>query len=298
MNIRKWLISIVLIVVFGAATFVVHRIYLDRLDEYRESNFDEFSFQVHSVLESHKKFSEYLQSTLVDNEYVLSLIYEANDATEERQSELRQELYDYLIDDYNLISEYDFKQMHFHFSDNTSFLRMHEPDKYGDNLEQSRYSVWLTNETYRPSVGFEEGRIFNAYRYVYPLSYNNEHIGSIEISVSVSSVINGLTELYDDYDYGMIMSKDIINNKVFEDKLEYYQTSTISDAFSEDKTGKKEIVLSWGHHIFHACINAYQRYSKPFEFDGLSKPKLNMEKRELHFLPREDTLRSPHSTAF
>ena len=61
------------------------------------------------------------------------------------------------------------RQLHFHFKDGTSFLRMHRPNIYGDNLFGIRESIEYVNTRKEKFVGFEEGRIFNGYRYIYPL---------------------------------------------------------------------------------------------------------------------------------
>ncbi len=231
---RQGIILLLMLMLFSGVLFSIHQIYLTRMNEYKENNYEEFDFQVSSVLDSHEKFSEYLFSTLVEEEYVLKTVYEAYYASDTERAILREELAEYLKEDYDLITQYDFRQLHFHFKDNTSFLRMHKQDIFGDDLTDVRYSVWLTNETYSVSIGFEESKIYNGFRFVYPLSYNNKHIGSVEFSISAASVINGLTKLYETYDYGMLMSKDVVDEKVLEDQLEHYTPSTISDNFYDD----------------------------------------------------------------
>ncbi len=231
---RQWVTLFLLFLTFSAALIVVHQIYKNRMVEYKQNNYEEFEFQVNSFLESHQNFSEYLYSTLIDQEYVLDTIYTAYYVDEKEQAILREDLANYLQDDYDLIMAYDFTQLHFHFKDNTSFLRMHMQEKFGDNLTVDRYSVWLTNETYSVSTGFEEGKILNGYRFVYPLSYKNQHIGSVEISISSSSVIKGLTELHDTYDYGIVISKNVVEETVFKDQLELYRESSISEDFYDD----------------------------------------------------------------
>ncbi len=99
--------------------------------------------------------------------------------------------------------DYDFRQFQFVFPDSTSFLRVHSPARYGDDLYGARYSIRTINEYERIEKGFEEGRTFNGYRYVYPLTYNDQHIGAVEISISLSAVTNVLSELHNN-DYCFI----------------------------------------------------------------------------------------------
>jgi hypothetical protein len=40
--------------------------------------------------------------------------------------------------------------------------------------------------------GFEEGRVFSGYRFVYPLSLDGKSVGSVEVSISLCAVIKTL----------------------------------------------------------------------------------------------------------
>jgi diguanylate cyclase (GGDEF)-like protein len=156
--------------------------------------------------------------------------YEADEAT---KAILRQNLFDYLEEDFLLLRTHDFRQFHFHLPDSTSFLRMHRPEKYGDSLYDIRYSIRYVNTNYEFVSGFEEGRIFNGYRYVYPLTNDVEHVGSVEISVSMASVIDSLTNIYPS-DFNFWMNKDAVEDTVFLDEQDNYQTSSWSEDFLID----------------------------------------------------------------
>lgn len=225
-------ISLVLIYILTLLIFNIR--YIDRKDEYFETMYNELEFHLESTLDNYSNFSSYFYEKLVNNDYVLSSIQEAYHGSEATRDDIRAELYDYFSDDYNLMTDYDIRQFHFHLPDTTSFLRMHAPDKYGDLLADARYSVWYVNEYGQYISGFEEGRIFNGYRYVYPLVYQDEHIGSVEISVSMSTVLNALTKENSNKDYCMILSREVVESKVFEDQLDNYTTSYISEDFLFD----------------------------------------------------------------
>ena len=46
---------------------------------------------------------------------------------------------------YEDLKKYYVRQLHFHFKDGTSFLRMHRPEEFGDNLFEFRESVKYVN---------------------------------------------------------------------------------------------------------------------------------------------------------
>lgn len=232
---KKMLLVLPFLATFVIFMFVFTERYNERLEAYYESKDEALLFQLESTLMHYGDFSDYFYQKVIDDEHTLELISNANDADEAERDLIREELYNYYIEDYLLMQNYEFRQFHFHLADLTSFLRMHRPEKYGDSLVDVRYSVEYVNEFNEPISGFEEGRIFNGYRFVYPLEYEGEHIGSVEVSVSMSSVLKTLTEMFPNRDYCMIIDKTLVDSKVFDSELDNYEVSYVSDAFYFDK---------------------------------------------------------------
>ncbi|HCI13733.1 MAG TPA: methyl-accepting chemotaxis protein, partial [Gallionellaceae bacterium] len=56
-----------------------------------------------------------------------------------------------------LAKNYDVEQFQFHTPPAISFLRLHKPEKYGDDLSSFRNTVVITNETKKPTRGLEGG---------------------------------------------------------------------------------------------------------------------------------------------
>lgn len=90
------------------------------------------------------------------------------------------------------------QQFHFHLQDATSFFRVQSPDKYGDELSSFRETVVQANEKKQTIMGLEGGVSGVGYRYVVPLSFNNEHIGTVELGLALDDVF--LSKLKDHYD--------------------------------------------------------------------------------------------------
>ena len=59
--------------------------------------------------------------------------------------------------------------MHFHLPDDTTFLRVHKPDFFGDNLKDIRPMINAVNRNHKPLSGFEIGRQGPFYRIVQPI---------------------------------------------------------------------------------------------------------------------------------
>lgn len=91
----------------------------------------------------------------------------------------REELIDKLQPVYNELSD-DVAQFQFHEPDSTSFLRLHSPDNFGDDLSGFRETVNQANENQELVLGLEEGRGGFGFRVVAPMFYEGEHTGSVE----------------------------------------------------------------------------------------------------------------------
>ncbi|WP_457596409.1 diguanylate cyclase [Hydrogenimonas sp.] len=96
---------------------------------------------------------------------------------------------------YEKLHRHDLRHLQFHLPDGTSFLRVHEPRKFGDSLLEIRHSVAKIVEKHKPLYGFEIGRYLGAYRGVYPLFYKKRYVGSVELSFTFSVMKRVLEEV-------------------------------------------------------------------------------------------------------
>ncbi|MBI3444727.1 MAG: HAMP domain-containing protein [Magnetospirillum sp.] len=76
-------------------------------------------------------------------------------------------------------------QFQFHLPPATSFLRLHLPDKFGDDLSSFRQTVVAANRDHREVSGLESGVGGLGVRGVVPVDYNGKAIGSVEFGMSL-----------------------------------------------------------------------------------------------------------------
>lgn len=87
----------------------------------------------------------------------------------------------------HLKKNYQFRQFQFHEPNAHSFLRVHRPEKFGDDLSSFRKTVVETNAQKKPIKGVEKGVAGLGIRGVYPVSSpNKEHVGSVEFGLSLN----------------------------------------------------------------------------------------------------------------
>lgn len=83
-----------------------------------------------------------------------------------------------------LKQDFSARQFQYHTPPATSFLRLHKPEKFGDDLSSFRKTVVATNETRNNVVGLEKGVAGLGIRGISPVFHQGEHIGSVEFGMS------------------------------------------------------------------------------------------------------------------
>jgi signal transduction histidine kinase len=185
---------------------------------------------VNAVVNIFGLVSQAIFEEVVNKPEIIDLFKYAHTGTIEEQAVIRQKMYEKLQSTYNNLQRKNLRQLHFHLPDNTSFLRMHKPEQFGDNLSDARYSVKLANELKKPIQGFEEGKIINGFRYVFPVFDDTTHIGSVEASMAFDGIHQEISKLYP-LEYQMILKKEVVFGTVFVSEQSNYVPCEISDEY-------------------------------------------------------------------
>jgi len=221
---KKIVFSIFILLVLSLG--IIYLIFFNNYRKQDEEIYARFSSRLESeseaIINLYHKWAVQIWESQINREPVLKLLQKAYNSADEKEKEhYRRELYDYLSPLYGNLIIHNFRQLHFHTRENVSFLRMHRPMTYGDDLTDIRFSVKSVNENRTALSGFEEGRIFNGIRNVFPLEYKGENLGSVEISFSMSLLISKLEEqFYSEAEF--IILRSVVESKVFEDEKSNY----------------------------------------------------------------------------
>lgn len=92
-----------------------------------------------------------------------------------------------LVPSFNVLKknpDYAARQFQFHLPPATSFLRVHKPQKFGDDLSSFRKTVVKTNQTKQPVRGLEKGVAGLGVRGMVPVMNAGSHVGSLEFGMS------------------------------------------------------------------------------------------------------------------
>ena len=185
------------------------------------------------ALNGFSMLADFIFSQKINTPEVLALMHQAANQPGRRDL-ARARLLELLTPLYAEITRLHFRQLHFHLPDSSSFLRFHRPRKYGDSLVGVRDTVVAANTTKEKITGFEEGRIFNGFRFVYPLFYQQQHCGSVEISISFAALDQALSRLFMKT-YLFVLNRAVVEQKVFAAELGNYKQSPLSPRLLNDR---------------------------------------------------------------
>jgi signal transduction histidine kinase len=216
-------IFLTIFVVYIALAFSIYKLvkikYIGDIENYKQTVINQTLLEYNSIIEKNKDISEFIFLELLNTAEVKKAFKNRN----------REKLYNLLLDKYKSIQiKYNVRQLHFHLPDSTSFLRMHKPKIYGDSLLGIRQSIEYVNSDLKPFYGFEEGRIYNGFRYVFPLfDDKNNHIGSVETSFDIKSFIDNYMNLFETKRVNFLISQKVVQEKVFENQQSNYKKSPV-----------------------------------------------------------------------
>ncbi|RLA75922.1 MAG: hypothetical protein DRG78_20050 [Epsilonproteobacteria bacterium] len=227
------------------------------------------------LIETQKNTAQALYIATINSQEVLKILSDAKDATKDEQLLLREKLQKRLEPIYRVGKIKGVLQYQFVFPDNTSFLRMHKPSKFGDNLTDVRDDFRYVNKTLKPTRGFVQGRVAHGFRNTFPLfDKNNKHIGAMEISFSSDRFQLFLNEI------SHIHTHFLVNKKVFDVKFWKRDDSFLQYSQSAESP---EYMISLGTEL-HSKDECITQSSKRFSLirDEVTKNISKGEKFSLY----------------
>ncbi len=129
----------------------------------------------------------------------------------------RERLIELTLPAYLKVNEaFDVPQAQFHLPPATSFLRLHQLDKFDDDLSSFRFTVIDANIHKVPVGGTEIGRGGLGMRGVVPVEYQGRHIGTVEVGLNIDqTLIDSLKQQFNT-DWQILLSRGPAEIATFE----------------------------------------------------------------------------------
>ena len=191
-------------------------IYLDS-----QAQIADHSFNV--LYKSYCNLAKFIYYEIVGRDDVLELLDRAWKADPRTQSMLRQQVMQKLNITYRHFLKKNLSQFQFHFPDNISFVSLNQPDRFGDDMSGVRYSIACANRTEKEVYGFEHDFYTSGFRAVFPLRYNNRHVGVFDVGFKFEALENILHyEFGGDYVFLVHLEEEIRNKPAFKNVFKNY----------------------------------------------------------------------------
>lgn len=183
----------------------------------------------------------------------------------------REELLGLTLGTYKKVND-KFSQAQFHLPDSTSFLRLHMPEKYGDDLSGFRNTVNLANKTKKEVSGLEEGVAGFGMRVVLPIEYEGKHVGTFEYGSDIEKVfIEDLKELYGGefyiYKFNEDNKSELVSLTADEDLFLIEDEEDIEKILSNETVikrskDKKDNILLVPLRLYSGQVGGYLKYTE------------------------------------
>jgi len=213
---------------------VLFREYQSKQTTYLETEKELFTTEIESILLNYVSFSSYIYETTLNRIPIHELLKRAYYDEKEHLDELRVELYNLISPEYERMLWHSIKELHFHTPDGYSFLKLHQPESFGQTVIQTRSIIRDVQESQSFKWGFEEGLTFNGYRFVYPLRTEGFSLGSVEISLPMSRFIAILNRLYPKNELFFIINRSSVDYLTSTGERSNFLPSSFSDDYLRD----------------------------------------------------------------
>lgn len=197
---------------------------------------------------------------------VFDILSAAKYASEDKKAIYRGSLYRLLYPFYkNELTKAGINNFHFHTTKGESFLRFHSPIDNGDALFDMRPSIKIANIDKKMVVGFEGGRSRPGLCYVFPIIHEGQHLGSVELTMSYTSIENEIAKLNPDKNHVLLLKKSISSDLVFGMHKPLFSPSLFSTDFVIESEKISHITEETPKAPIVAIINTYIKEHYPIE---------------------------------
>jgi PAS domain S-box-containing protein len=229
-------LSLVLLAMAGVMFIFLNNRKQQRQDQHLQLITENYNHAYTAIYDQYEKFAGEVSFGLIERYDIISLYQQLLTADAQETDQLRSHLLATMQSRYNILrTRGGVRQLHFHLKNNESFLRFHRPKKYGDNLSGVRATVNYVNTIHLPVGGFEEGKIFNGYRFVFPITAKDStHLGSMEISFGPETFTSALMKQYDVLS-NFLIKDTVVRKKVFQEEIQVHYKKSYIKGYSFDR---------------------------------------------------------------
>jgi len=187
---KTFLFVTVVFVLFSSLGFYSFHLYEHkRLQSIQVKSYQHLEIFYKHLLKDYKFFYRHMLQEISTSDAMKASIANKN----------REKLFQLNIPFWSRLKQEDLRSnvIHYHLPNGNSFLRMHKPSKYDDNISLLRAMPRYMHQHHKIIFGFEQGVYQLAYRAFAPLFYQGNYIGAVEFGSRPDYILDHLREFQD-----------------------------------------------------------------------------------------------------
>jgi len=214
---KKKIILLFVFIILNAIVYLISEINsVQRVELSLNNHINSVRKQAKRLIKSLEIESNLLHKKIQNNEELINIF---NKAKYEKDAKV---LNNYRKVIYQIAKEYylDAKikgvyQVHFVFENNNSFLRMHKPNHFGDNLDKIRKDYLKVQKTKTIFQGITSGKTISSFRRIYPLfNKKGNYIGLLDIAFPTTFLQKQLADAEDKHTH-LLLNKEMLEHRVW-----------------------------------------------------------------------------------
>ncbi|HEX5670266.1 MAG TPA: PAS domain S-box protein, partial [Sulfuricurvum sp.] len=228
------------IAVMGALSSLLYSRYEMLTDTYVQNHIREFDTRMESYQAMQQRMMDNYYGLFLNSPRVSEIMYEATLGDTEKEMKLRRELYGRMKGVFSGLQQFDTQLLFFHLPGQIAFLRVHEPEKFGDDLTQARPSIVHAQQEQKKTVVFETGKYFSGFRSIYPLFYRGHFSGTVELAYPFFA-LKRQAILKNNGAYTILIKRDLVTKKAKKSEmLKKYQDTLFGQEYIETQESSLE----------------------------------------------------------
>ena len=223
------------VVIMGIASSLLYSRYEILRDAYIQHQVKEFDDRIESYQLMQRQMMDSYYGMFLDIPRISQIMYQATRSDAQGQMILRAELYDRMKVPFETLQKFNTRLLFFHLPGQIGFLRVHEPQRFGDSLAVARPAIVDAQKKQVKISVFETGKYVSHFRTIYPLFYQGHFTGTVEIAYPFLA-LKQQAMMQEGGAYTFLIKRSTLTKKSKRSVIaKHYQDSLFSSDYVEDK---------------------------------------------------------------
>jgi hypothetical protein len=232
-----------LILMAGASSLLYSR-YETLTQTYTQNHVREFDQRIESYKLMQEQLMDSYYELFFNSSQIAIIMDEAANSDPLKQAVFRRELMGRTEEAFASLKQLNIRILVFHLPGQIAFLRVQDPEKFGDSTAAARPSIVQAQAQRKKLIAFETGKVFDEFRSIYPIFHNKNFAGTVEIGYPFLSLKKQAIRQSPGA-YTFLVKRSIQEKKSkSSDIVKYYHNSLFGAEYIEDQESALEKDLS------------------------------------------------------